>query len=54
VTAAFPVEFIVGAYQWDDMAETATITPYQTLNESLTGLLSLETTILAPIQAASG
>jgi len=54
VTPQFPVEFIVGAYQWDDMAETATITPYQTLNESLTGLLSLETTILAPIQAASG
>lgn len=48
-----PIEWIVGAYSWDDIAETATITPYQTLNESISGLLSLESTILAPIQASS-
>lgn len=49
-----PVTFIVGSYKWDDIAQTATITPYQTLNTSLTGLLSLENTLLTPIQIALG
>jgi hypothetical protein len=48
-----PVTFITGAYVYDDQAQTAQITPYQSLDESLTGLLSMENTILTPIAAAS-
>jgi hypothetical protein len=44
-----PVTFIVGAYSWDDFAQKATVTPYQTLNQSLSGLLTLENTLLTPI-----
>lgn len=47
-----PVSFIVGAYEWDDFAQVATITPYQTIDQSLSGLLSMENTILTPVQAA--
>jgi hypothetical protein len=53
VTPQFPVTFIVGAYVWDDFAQTATITPYQSLDQSLTGMLSMENTVLTPIAAAS-
>ena len=52
VTPQFPVEFIVGAYEWDDLAQVATITPYQTLDQSLSGLLSMESTVLTPITVA--
>jgi hypothetical protein len=48
-----PVQFIVGAYEWDDFAQVATITPYQVLDQSMSGLLQLETTLLAPITASS-
>lgn len=54
VTPQFPVTFIVGAYEWDDFAQVATITPYQTVDQSLTGLLSMENTVLKPITAAAG
>jgi hypothetical protein len=53
VTPQFPITFIVGSYMWDDKAQTATITPYQSVDVSLTGLLSLENTILTPITVAS-
>jgi hypothetical protein len=49
VTPQFPLTFIAGAYSWDDFAQKASITPYQTLNQSLSGLLSLESTLLTPI-----
>lgn len=49
VTPQFPVTFIVGSYQWDDQSQKATVTPYQTLNENLSGLLSLEGTLLTPM-----
>jgi len=52
VTPQFPVTFIVGAYSWDDFAQVATITPYQALDQSLTGLLQMENTVLTPIKAA--
>jgi hypothetical protein len=48
-----PITFTVGQYTWDDFAQTATIVPYQSVDESLTGLLSLENTILTPVAAAS-
>jgi hypothetical protein len=44
-----PVTFLVGAYSWDDTAQVATITPYQNLDESLTGLLSMTSTTLTPM-----
>jgi hypothetical protein len=49
VTPQFPVTFIVGSYTWDDFAGKATLTPYQSLDESLSGLLSMESTTLTPI-----
>lgn len=49
----FPATFITGAYEWDDFAQVATITPFQSLNMSLSGLLSMESTILAPITVVS-
>lgn len=49
VTPQFPITFIVGTYSWNDQTQQATITPYQTLNQSLQSLLSLEGTLLAPI-----
>jgi hypothetical protein len=48
-----PVTFIVGAYSWDDFAQTATVTPYQAPDQSLTGLLQTQNTLLTPITAAS-
>ncbi len=53
VTPQFPISFVVGSYVWDDFAQVATITPYQNLDQSLTGLLSMESTVLTPITAAS-
>jgi hypothetical protein len=44
-----PITFITGGYTWDDFAGKATITPYQQLDQSLSGLLSMESTILTPI-----
>lgn len=48
-----PVTFIVGNYSWDDTSQVATLTPYQSVDTSLTGLLSLTNTVLTPIAAAS-
>lgn len=46
-----PISFIIGTYMWDDQNQVGTITPYQTLNQSLSNLLSLEGTLLTPITA---
>lgn len=48
-----PLQFIVAGYSWDDFTLAATVTPYQSVNLSLTGLLGLENTILTPITTAS-
>jgi len=53
VTPQFPVTFVVGAYSWDDFAQVATITPYQNVDQSLTGMLSMDNTVMTPIAAAS-
>jgi len=52
VTPQFPVQFLVGAYEWDDFAQVATVTPFTAIDQSLTGLLSLANTELKPITAA--
>jgi hypothetical protein len=52
VTEAVPVTFITGNYAYDDQAQLATITPFQSLDQSLTGLLSMESTVLTPITPA--
>lgn len=49
VTPQFPISFIIGTYVWNDQTQQGTITPYQTLNQSLSNLLSLEGTLLTPI-----
>lgn len=41
VSTNLPITFIVGQYDWDDFAQVATITPYQNVDQSLTGLLGL-------------
>lgn len=48
VTETFPVTFLVGAYSWDDQQQIATITPFQSLFTSLSGILSMESTIMTP------
>jgi len=47
-----PVTFPVGEYQWDEDNQVATITPYASLDQSLTGLLSMQSLVLTPISAA--
>lgn len=49
VTPQFPISFIIGTYLWNDQTQQATVTPYQTLNQNLSSLLSLEGTLLTPI-----
>jgi hypothetical protein len=39
--SAAPVQFIVGAYEYDDVAQTAAVTPFQSLNLSMSGLLGV-------------
>jgi hypothetical protein len=39
-----PVTFMAGAYSYDDTAQTAQITPYQSVDMSLTGMLQAITT----------
>lgn len=53
VVVTAPPQFITGAYSYDDFAQVATITPYAALDQSLTGLLSMENTVLTPITVAS-
>jgi hypothetical protein len=53
VAPSAPPTFIVGAYSWDDLIMQFTITPMQTLDQSLTGLLSAANTALTPITVAS-
>jgi hypothetical protein len=48
-----PITFITGAYLWDDFAQKFTVTPYQSLDESLSGLLGMAGTVLTPITVAS-
>jgi hypothetical protein len=48
-----PITFVVGAYSYDDFAQQAQITPYQALDQSLSGLLSEQNTVLTPITVAS-
>jgi hypothetical protein len=37
--SAAPVQFIVGGYEYDDQAQTAAVTPFQSLNLSISGLI---------------
>jgi hypothetical protein len=49
-----PIQFIVGSYEWDDFAQTFTITPYQALDQSITGMLQALNTTMVPVTVASG
>lgn len=48
-----PVTFIIGSYQYDDFKQVATVTPYQSLNENLSSLLSMTSTNMTPLTVAS-
>ncbi|HEY2090125.1 MAG TPA: hypothetical protein VGH54_29405 [Mycobacterium sp.] len=48
-----PIQFTVGAYSYDDFTQTATVTPYTTLDQSLSGLLSAWNTTNVPVTVAS-
>jgi hypothetical protein len=54
VTPGQPITFIVGAYEWDDTSQVATVTPYQSVDQSLTGILNIEHSLLKPVTVASG
>ena len=47
-----PVQFVTGAYEWDDYAQVFTITPMVLWDQSVTGMLSATNTVLTPINAA--
>jgi hypothetical protein len=47
-----PVTFITGGYAYDDQSQTAQITPFQSVNVSLTGLLSMQSTVMTPVSVA--
>lgn len=48
-----PIQFVTGSYEWDDFAGTFTIAPFQSLDASLTGILSAWNTVNTPITVAS-
>lgn len=54
VTPNLPVSFIVGGYSWDDFAQVATITPFVTVDESLSGMLSAWNTAHLPGATVAG
>ena len=47
-----PIQFVTGAYEWDDYAQVFTITPMVLLDQSLSGMLSATNTVMTPINAA--
>jgi len=49
-----PVTFLVGGYQYDDTGEFATVTPFQSLDTSMSGLLSAMSTTIQPAPGLSG
>ena len=49
-----PIQFIVGAYEWDDFAQVFTLSAMNTLDQSLTGMLQMTNTTLTPVTVASG
>jgi hypothetical protein len=52
VTPQFPVQFITGSYSWDDFTQQFSAMPYVSVDQSLTGLLSLTNTEMTPITVA--
>lgn len=47
-----PVTFLVGGYAYDDQAQTAQVIPFQSVSQSLSSLLSLQSTVLTPVSVA--
>jgi hypothetical protein len=48
----FPIQFLVAGYEWDDHARVGSVTPYQTLDSSLTSLLSATGQAMTPMSVA--
>ena len=53
VDLSVPVTFLVGSYSYNDMTQTAQVSPYAMLDQSLSGLLSAQSAALTPITVAS-
>lgn len=53
VDVSQPVTFLVGSYEYNDITQTAQVSPYATVNQSLSGLLSMENQALKPVTVAS-
>jgi hypothetical protein len=49
-----PIAFVIGSYLYDDFAQTAQISPFQTFDSSLTGMLSVWNTVNTPAAVAGG
>lgn len=48
-----PITFITGAYEYDDDAQVATVTPFQSIADDLGSLMSALTTAITPISVSS-
>jgi hypothetical protein len=53
VNASVPLTFLTGAYSYNDQTQTATISPYASLDTSISGMLSERSTVMTPITVAS-
>jgi hypothetical protein len=49
---AQPAQFITGAYEWDDAACQATMTPFQAVDQSLASLLSATSQTMVPVTSS--
>jgi hypothetical protein len=54
VTPNLPLTFVVGSYVYDDMAQVATVTPYVTMDSSLSGMLGTWNSTHTPLSVAGG
>lgn len=54
VDLSVPVTFVVGSLSYNDMTQTAQVSPFATLNENLSSLLAGEHASLMPVTVAGG
>lgn len=49
-----PINFITGAYEWDDYAQVFTLSAFQTVDQSLSGLIQLQGMLMKPLTSDGG
>jgi len=52
VAPGSPIQFVTGAYEWNDYSQVFTLTPMALWDQSVTGMLSATNTVMTPITAA--